>query len=110
MHPVVNAAVPVIRVLAETDIDDRDEIQVCLYQQSERLGHGTLWIPRLRPAGILGLGETKENEPGDSGVGETPGIFNRLVGRDMVDTRQGGDFLSDTTSRNDKSHADEVLG
>ena len=79
-----HAAMAVIRILAETDVGDDDELRHVTLERTHRLLHRALVVPRLGPGRILGVRDPEEQHAADA---QRRGLAR--VAQQLVDRRLG---------------------
>ena len=104
-----DAAVPVIRVLAQADVGDHDELGHVALERAHRLLHRRLVVPRFGPSRVLVIGNPEQQHAADPRRrGRDRASTQHLVDRGLDDARHRLDRLADSGAGPDEQRQHEL--
>ena len=105
---VDDAAVAVVRVLAEAHVRDDHQLRRRCLDGPDGPGHDALRVVVLRAAGVLLLWDAEKDHPGDAQPGDLLRLLGQLVHRELVLAGHGADGVADPLAWPHEEGVDEV--
>jgi hypothetical protein len=105
-----DAAVPVVRVLAEADVGDDEELGQLALDGADRGLHWRFGIVGVRSDVVLVLGNAEEQDAVDAVGLRRCGFFDRFIDRQVADARHRGHFAADALALADEQRQHEHVG
>ena len=106
---VEEAAVAVVRVLAEADVGHDDELRARFLERADRLLDRPVVGEALDTVRILRARDAEEENRLDAERLELTGFASELVDGELVDTGHRGHGAADAVAGNDEERVDEVV-
>ncbi len=104
------AAVAVIRVLAEADVGDHEQLRHRFLERPRRPLHHPFVGPALGALGVLALRQPEEQHAGDSEVPHLAALLHDGVHAHLVIARHRGDLAPDARARTHEQRVHQAVG